>query len=378
MASPAHAIAAQMLHGKKTTHGTAIPPERYRQAIAAAGAGPDHAVGEVAVALVDDGISSTKFGDGAIVTDRRLIARGGDVLLDLPYPAIDNAWHSTGVVLDDLQLTAWGRAFKVSGVPDTPALSAFLQTLLRYHPPPHRVPPPRPLVAPSPDDPTGGAAACRSIWSGDVRALPLVGMALEGHQKGWFPAEIGLDHVTRAMHFDRTLAYGRGTHEGWWTSPLGAPDLAYAFARMLGAPLAATQDGSVRTLDFRLTSGGNVGAAAVSSAVGLVALGVLGVGWVSRPGSSSQDIRVKISPGIASSGFALFDGADPLSKTAPGMVASLFQILPRIEGRMLLQRVSFGWEMTPEHLDDVPMDALFHRVAEGIGAIELGIFFPKG
>src|SRR5262249_35138752 len=159
------------------------------------------------------------------------------------------------------------------------AIASFLQALARVHPG-YRVPPSRPLATPTPDDPTGGIAAQADLWSRDVRVLPLLGMAIEGHKKGWMPAELGADLVRRAMPFDRTLAYGGGSHEGWWTSPLGAPDLGYAFSRMLGEPYNVTQEGNARVLDFRMESRSGAGAAA-STAIGLASLAVFGVGWVS-------------------------------------------------------------------------------------------------
>lgn len=374
--SAAHALAPQTLVGKRIAQGARIPPDRFHLALATIGVGLDHGAGEVPIALADEVLTQDKAEYVALFTDRRLLARASDTSYELPYPAIEDARANTGVVLDDLLITAWQRHFKLSGMPDVQPCASFLQAMLRVHPA-QRVPPPVPLVAPTPDDPTGGNAARHGIWSRDQRILPLLGMGIEGHRKGWFSEEIGLDHVARAMHFDRTLAHGRGSREGWWTSPLGAPDLAYAFQRMLGAPIGTYQDGNARVIDFRLSSGGSAAGAAASTAVGLLALGVLGVGWVSTPGRSITNVRLKITPGQASTGFALFEESGALSKSAPRLVANLFEILPRIEGRMLIQRAAFGWDTPPAELDDVSMEALFRRVAEAIGAIEIGIFFPK-
>ena len=333
-------------------------------------------VGEVPVALLDEVIDDERFSYGALFTDRRILARAGDDVLDLPYPALEDVRSSTGVVVDDLHVSAWRRAFHVLGLPDVQQVASFLQAMVRIHPD-YRVAPPIPLIAPSPDDPTGGNVARASLWSRDLRVLPLVGMGLEGYKKGWFSAEIAQDHIARAMVFDRTLASGRGTHEGWWASPLGGPDIAYAFTRMLGAPTRIHQEGNARVLDFRISSRGSAVGAAASSAVGLVALGVLGIGWVSAPGVSITEVRVKIAVGQASSGFVMFSGADKLSKEMPKLVASIFDMLPRIEGRMLLQRAAYGWDVPPEQLDETPPRHLFARVAEAIGEIEPTIYFPQ-
>jgi len=373
-ASPAQPLATQLLHGQHTRLAANVSTERYRLAIAGLGSGPDHLVGEIPLALSDH-VHADRFLHGVLFTDRRLLARADDITTELSYPAINDARSRTGVVFDDLEITAWGRIFILKNMPDVQPATMFLQGLLRM-PPGYRAPPPRPLCLPTADDPTGGEAARRDIRSRDQRVLPLLGMAIEGHQKGALAPDAAAEQVARAVHFDRTLAYGRGAHEGWWTSPLGAPDLAYAFTRMLGAPYNAWQEGNARVFDFRLSGGSNAGAVA-SSAVGLLALGVLGVGWVSTPGRSIQHVRLKIAPGNASSGFALYDGNAKLSLEWSRPLKSIFEILPRIEGRMLIQRAAFGWGMPPEQLDELPMEALYRKVAETIGPLEVAIFFPK-
>jgi hypothetical protein len=374
--SHAHALAPQILVGRRITHGASIPPDRYNLALASLGAGLDHLAGEVAVALSEGLVHAEKLTHVALFTDRRMLARVGDVSAYIPYPGLTGARVSTGMLIDELLVDAHGRSFAFRNMPEAQVTASFLQALMGVHPG-YRAPPPRPLTTPGPEDPTGGEAARNDLWSRDLRVLPLLGMAIEGRRLGSMPVEQGADLVARAMLFDRTLAYGRGAHEGWWTSPLGAPDLGYAFSRMLGAPFNWFQEGNTRVLDFRVGSGSNAGSAAASTAVGLVALGVLGVGWVSTPGKSLDIVRVKITPGNASTGFALFDRQAPLSQEWARFVAQLFEILPRIEGRMLIQRAAFGWDATPEQLDEISTEALFRKVAETIGEIDVGIFFPK-
>lgn len=374
--SPVHALVPQILMGPRTTRAPYIPTERYHLAIAAAGAGLDHASSEVALALVDDENTDARYAHRVLVTDRRLLVRASDVALDVPYPVINDARAKSGMLLDDLEITAWGRVIQLSSMPDVPQLASFLQALLRVHPG-YRVLPPRPLATPTAEDPTGGEGARRDIWSRDVRVLPLLGMAIEGCRQGWLPAELGADLVARAMLFDRTLAYGRGSREGWWTSPLGGPDVAHAFTRMLGEPWRVFQEGHARVLDFRLETKSNAGAVA-STAVGLVALGLFGVGWVSTPGRSLSGVRLKIAPGHASTRFALYDeNGARLSQEWTRFVCALFEILPRIEGRMLIQRAAFGWDVPAEQLDEVPVEALFEKVGDTIGPIDMKIFFPK-
>ncbi|MFT3766462.1 MAG: hypothetical protein QM820_13255 [Minicystis sp.] len=375
--SPAYPIAAQLLAVPRITLAPRIPIDRHLLAVAAIGTGLDHLAGEIPLALSDEHTDADRFTDGVLFTDRRLLARTGDSSVEMPYPALQDVRLRSGVIIDDLDLTAWNRVYTLEGLPAVQATAAFLRALLQM-PPGYRVPPPRALATPSVDDPTGGLAARHDIWSRDVRVLPLLGMAIEGHRQGWLAPAMGFDLVTRAMLFDRTLAYGRGAHEGWWTSPIGGPDLAYAFTRMLGEPTRVWQDGHARVFDFRLNSGSNAGAAAASTAVGLLALGVFGVGWVSTPGRSLSSVRLKVAPGNASCGFALYDeNGAKLSQSWSPLVKTLFEILPRIEGRMLIQRAAFGWDVPPEQLDDMPVEALFRKVAETIGEIEIGIYFPK-
>jgi hypothetical protein len=376
--SPARDLAAQILSHAKIKLGSRIPPQRFHLAIASIGLGLDHQASEVTLALSDEDYDDDRLPYGVMFTDRRILARAGEMLaIDIPYPAIQDVRARTGVLVDTLEMTVNGRVVAIEGLPAFAPTVTFLQAMARVHPH-YRVAPPRPLCAPSPADPTGGGAARHDIWSQDVRVLPLLGMAIEGHARGAISPEIGADLVARAMLLDRTLAYGRGSREGWWTSPLGAPDLAYAFSRMLGPPVRAFSEGRARVFELSLESRGNVGAAAASTAVGLVALGLFGVGWVSTPGRSVGSVTVKISPGNAATGFALYDGAgNSLSKEWAKLARGLFEILPRIEARLLLQRAAFGWDMPPEQLDEIPIAALARRVAETIGPLDLALYFPQ-
>jgi hypothetical protein len=374
-ACAALAIAAGTLTGRRASVGGQIPPARLRQAIAGIGSGPDHFVGEAAVALVDEQVDKNAFGHGVLLTDRRFVARGQRIVADLPYDALQNVATSTGALIDDLHVTAWGRLFILDDLPEVQALASFVTAMLRVHAS-QRIPPPSPLPAATLEDPTAGLAARSQLVSGDVRVLPLLGMAIEGHRQAWFPAEVAADHVTRAALYDRALARGRGVHGGWWTSPLGPGDLAYAFARLLGAPHRGYHEGHARVLEHRLTSRGNAAGAAASTAVGLAALGLFGVGWVSRPGQTSVDVTLKLAAGNASTGFTLSQGADPLSKESGRLVASLFDGLARIEGRLLLLRAAFGWDLGSAELDAIPAETVFHRVAQAIGPLEIRIFYP--
>lgn len=372
--SAAQALAVQLLRGATVRLGTSIDPAQWRKAIAAFGAGPDHHVGDTSVALVVGDLSPGGNCNGAVVTDRRFIARSGDTLVDFAYADLADVQGARGVVFDDLFLHGGGRSAKLEGIQEMPMLLAFLQAMVRTHPV-YRAPAPRPVPAPSPHDPTGAAEARAALVSGDPRPRILVELADQAFRQQKLPQERAADLVARAALLDRTLAYGRGTSGGWWTSALPAVDLADAFARMLGPPYQAFDTHQGRVFEHRLEGGGANPGAALSTAVGLLALGILGVGWVSTPGRSLRDVRVQIQPGAFSSGFALFEEGKALSVRWPQVVEAAFETLSDIEARRLLQRTVWGWEATPAQLAGAPVEEFVARVQAVLGAVDLGVFF---
>src|ERR1700677_2594936 len=100
--SHAHALAAQLLTGRHVSHGARIPPDRYHLAIASLGVGLDHLAGEVAVTLSEGLVHHEKLTHVALFTDRRLLARTGEAVGYLPYPALTDARASTGMLVDEL------------------------------------------------------------------------------------------------------------------------------------------------------------------------------------------------------------------------------------------------------------------------------------
>jgi hypothetical protein len=114
--SPAHVIASQVLQGREIAVYPHIRPERYQQALSSLGAGPNHLAGEQLIALVED--SGTElFRYGAVLTDHRIIARSDDVFWDVPYPELAGVQYSSGILLDDLTLSAWGQSPRPSRSP---------------------------------------------------------------------------------------------------------------------------------------------------------------------------------------------------------------------------------------------------------------------
>lgn len=371
----AQALAMQHLRAPKITLGTAIDPAQYKKAIAVCNAGPDPHVGETALALMAGDLTAGANCNAAIVTDRRFIARAGTYFMDIPYAEMAQVAGVSGVVLDDIKVYARGQWTKVEGIEAMKPLAAFLQAITQLHPQ-WRLGAHLPLVTPTLDDPAGVQAARAGLWSRDTRVTSLLAMAEGGLTQGRYPSEHAANLVGRAVMLDRTVAYGRGSSNGLWSSPLAPADLAHAFTRMLGAPVSISPTATGRLFQYRLAGdSGNVAKAAVSTAVGLVALGVLGFGWVSTPGKQLRDVHVHVTPGAVSSGFTLSDGHNPLARDWAALVEKLFDILPRIEARTLLQRAAWGWDAAPEQLDAAPVESLMARVYECAGAgVDLGAF----
>ncbi len=371
----AQALAVQHLRGENITVGSAIPAAKWRQALAAFNGGPDPTVGETSVALVAGDLSPGPNCNGALLTDRRIIARSDEALVDARYDELVEARGVKGIVFDDLFLHFQGRALKLGGLQGMAPVLAFVQAMCATHPA-YRLAPPSPLTAPSPGDPTGAAAARASLPARDPRSLALLDVAEGAHQRGLLPADRAADLAARAVMLDRTFAYGQGSSGGWWLSPLAAKDLADAFARMLGPAVNGWDLAGARVFQHRLAGGGaNVGALA-STGVGLAALAIFGVGWVSVPGREVRDVNVHVVPGPFATGFALFDNNRPLSLSAPGLVEAIFEKLPQITARRLLQRAVWGWEADPLQLDHAPVEEFVMRVHAAAGAVDLGAFFP--
>lgn len=372
----AQALAVQHLRGENVTVGSAIPAAKWRKAVATLNGGPDPTLGETSVALVAGDLSPGPNCNGVLVTDRRIIARSDESFVDARYDELVEVRGVKGIVFDDLFLHFQGRAAKLGGLQGVTPLASFLQAMCATHPA-YRLPPPSPLAAPSPGDPAGVSAARASLPARDPRSLALLDVAEGALQRGLLGADRAADLAARAVMLDRTFAYGQGSSGGWWLSPLTARDLADAFARMLGPAVNGWDLANARVFQHRLSGGGaNVGALA-STGLGLAALAIFGVGWVSVPGREVREVNVHVVPGPFATGFALFDNNRPLAQNAPGLVEAIFEKLPQITARRLLQRAVWGWEADPVQLDHAPVEEFVMRVQAAAGAVDLGAFFPR-
>lgn len=369
--SPFRAHAHQLLAGSHVRVFPNIDGPRFRRAIAGMG-GLDHLSADAPIAFADD---TPDFECSVILTEQRLIARGSGGVVEIRHADLLGAQTNDPSRADRLYVAAHGQMHEIHPCRSAAPIAAFLYCVAQL-PPADRAPPPRDLAPRTGADPTGALAARAAVQSGDPRVLPIMGMAHEGFAQGKGPAQMAADFVTRAALLDRTLVFGRGMRQGWWLSPLAGPDLVYAFTRMLGAPRDVAQDGETFVYDFTLRSGGSAGGAVASSAVGLASLAILGVGWVSTPGTVSVPIRLRVLPRDTGCGFSLYEGPAPLSVSSADLVSRLFEGLPRIEARLLLERATYGWQLPPEQLDDLPIEDLAARVFATIGPVDLKCYFP--
>lgn len=359
-------LAPQHLVGDRFSLGISIDPARYRTAVALLGSGVDHNVGETAVALLAGDLRSGANVNLALFTDRRVIARSDRTTLDVRYADITQSFAVKGIIFDDLNVAVGGRSFKLEGLESTPRVAGFLQALAQVHPG-YRSGDTHPLPVGTPSDPLGLHAAQGERASATARNAVLFDAIDGAHRRMQMPAAVASDFVTRASLLERTHAWGRGAREGWWTSCLNPVDLAYAFARMFGPAVQMQPTHNGWTAVFALQRRSNVAGAAVSTAVGLLALGVLGVGWVSTPERSLGELRVQCAVGNGTTGFALLDGHESLSLRWAPLLEKIFENLLSFEQRMLLLRALWGWEADPAGLDAASQGALSERLRMVLG-----------
>jgi hypothetical protein len=373
----AQTFALQHLRGDRVYVGSAIPNALWLRAIGTLNAGPDATVGEAAVALVASDFDPGPNCNGVIFTDRRLIARSDETFVDVRYDELVEARGVKGIVYDDLYLHLQGRAQKLAGLQAMAPVLAFVQAMCATHPS-YRLTAPSPLTSPTSDDPTGAIGARATLPKGDPRSRALLDIAEGTLRRGLLPLDRAGDLAARAVMLDRTLAYGQGSSGGWWTSPLAAKDLADAFTRMIGPAVRAWDLGGGRVFQHRLKGSGAAVGSLASTGLGLASLAIFGIGWVSVPGHQVTDVNVHIVPGPFATGFTLFENNQPLARNAPGLVEAVFERLPQITARRLLQRAVWGWDADPTQLDHAPVEEFVQRVYAAAGPVDLDAFFPRG
>lgn len=389
-------LAQQYLRHRKIKLAHILTLEKVNQAIAASGAGLDHTVGEQVIAIGDDSYRD-EFDMFFMLTDRRLAGRvlfqnrrrffnldladvwrlrfdflnGVACVQYLSAPeSLANLSATLGKAPAEIA-TLLADLLNIYHLPDAlmaePMKKPLINLLasLNQVPLEQLLPPPQALARVTAEDPTGAEqllAVTQQPQS--VLALRLV---VAAHQQGLLAAEAGADLAARASLLNRTALFGRGKKNGWWLSPLSLPDLGFTFYHLFGNPAYYQQHGEVQVYDFDM-KGGSGGKALASSAVGLASAALLGVGWVSLPGKSIKNLRVKLLDTPPMSGFAI-DGLYenhyvPLYAVRYDLFQTIAQTLVEQESNLTLLRCAFGWQAPAHQLISVPPAAVEARLQE--------------
>jgi hypothetical protein len=357
----------------------ALPPNlqlsQVERAIAASGVGLDHTIGERAWAF-GDALGQEDLKAFFLLTDRRLAGRQHVTALTSTRQSRFHAeftemtqvkWMSK-TLRSDLQIQIIDKWIDATIIKFTQHLGRFFDDLLRV-PPEQRVPPPQPLLSQSPDDPAGlGSARSRISQPQSATLLQTINKKL---QSG-LAEQQARDLTARVVLLDRTMLWGRGMRNGWWLSPLCAADLSQSFFRVLGQPSGYWQQGLLSTFDFDLTADRGVGKAIASTVVGLAALGLFGVGWVSKPGRKPvTHLRVTMSDTPFSSSFSILgtnDGSQmqPLPDLAPNLLQRILTILSENEAYSMFGRCVYGWEEPPEQLAARSIEEINQKLRDAV------------
>jgi hypothetical protein len=298
--------------------------------------GLDHLGGERVLALVDGTLADTGGETGMIFTDRRLLVNSG-VRADLPYAAISHATHASGVLTNELVVTAWDRPYAITLGPMIESLQGLLgffhglSSVLphsRYQEPVASNVEPRTTVTAR----NALLAASRKRLVSDDTAADL---------------RIRLDLV------EQTLRFGRGAREGWYESPLGKADLRYALGVLFGAPQNGGSDGRMETFDY------------VFRGRAQAHLPGVGVAWMLMPMSAPfQVLRAHVVDFPGGTGFALNGMRGQVSTPIAATVMLLNYRLAEIERDLLYRRILFGPEVEATQLAAIPAHAVGQRAAE--------------
>jgi hypothetical protein len=314
--------------------------ELVEQTIAASGVGLDHCIGERVLAIGDDPIRE-KFTRCFMLTDRRLVGRRFSHFFHAQLTDIKYVQANRSLLNPDLKIHLASAIVDIELAPFVRPLGVYLNALCQV-PPEQRTPPIQPLLKPTPDELMSDEWLKTNLSPLPPTAAPLFESICRRFRLGTLSFELASNLAQRISLLSRTLMLGRGMRNAWWLTPLTNSELEQLFIGAFGKPVAAYQQDEVVTLDFQLGGGSGAGKAAASTAVGLAALGLLGIGWVSIPGRSLKYLRVAISETNELTYFSLqgLDGSvfRPLSALSPAIVRKLFQILAQYEIQLLRER----------------------------------------
>jgi hypothetical protein len=155
------------------------------------------------------------------------------------------------------------------------------------------------------------------------------------------------DFVHRVVLNARTIQLGRGMTNGQWLSPISRDDLSTCAVFTFGQPVGM-EEGATRILRFRLEGGLDLAGAAVSTAAGVAALAIFGVGWVSTPGKRVTDFCMSAAESPCSSGFTLSLGDG--RSVPPELLGHADTKLLGLEEALVARRILYGWQADVESI----------------------------
>ncbi len=375
VAGPVGHIALEHLQSEHIQLAPRIPREKLQNAAGRFGDWIDYAAGEEALAFVDE----TVMGSGkeaTLLTDRRLLASMDDKHFVVPYAALQGVSLGSGFVTKKMSVNAGPYSCEIPLTNDAaPQVAAFLNALLAL-PPDHR------QVAwtspTSPEDPSGATRLLAQLSQLEPRAALLLRFIEEMTRRGQMPPDIGADFASRAALLHRTVTQGRGLSQTWRLSPLSSADFAYVLQTVFGQPLGHWPEPDRQTFDFATGGTGGVGAAAVSTAVGLSVMAVVGVGWYSVPKQNVRVVRLVLTDLPGSCGFIALGDAGPhfvpVVELAPELLDWIINALAGAEAQLLLFRTVFGWSASPAELYAQPPHLLQQQITGAIGPVDLSLF----
>jgi len=330
-----------------------------RAALAAAGLGLDHTIGEQAFALADDS-AREKYQVFTLVTDRRVCGR----FLEQPRYDVRFA-HLIGIdkrggLLPKLYAQLSDRVETIQAPMVTDPLLRFCSRLVTV-PPLEREPPARPLCAPAPDDPSGARQAAAWLGVEDERTSDWLAVVERAHAEGAVPTESAADLVARIVLHHRNVHFGRGMASGRFMSPVSMNDLSNAMVTLFGNPVAH-QEQPVRALDFDSRLRSQTGRAIASSAIGLASTALLGIGWVQTARRRGERLRLLVADTGSFASYRLQDTTGRgLEALEPELLASIDVKLLEQEDAILQRRIVLGWGLDTNALLSVDAAAVAER-----------------
>lgn len=366
-----HDLLQEELRTKGAIFYPALEKPDVRMALACAGAGLDHTVGEQAFVLVDDSPQG-KFQIVNLVTDRRVCGRWPEKsCFDVRYHRAQSV-EMKKAMLGDKLLVATGATVgpsveTVQAASNFLSLERFLRRIVNV-PPEGREPPPRPLAVPTPEDPTGAKRATAWLGAHDDFATQLLAFVAGAHEFGKMPTNIAIDFVARITLHHRNVHFGRAMAEGRYLSPASMNDLSNAMVTLYGNPVGHTEQ-PVRTLDFDSRLRSETGKALASSALGLASAAILGVGWVSTAKRRVNRFRMMVADTGSFSSYRLQEASGrALHLLEPGLVYELDVKLLAQESELLLRRVTLGWSLDTASLLAVDIAAVDAELSSVLGS----------